>query len=158
MEYEYADGTRMWSQARQIPGCWRSVSEHITGTKGEADLAGRNFVITGENAHARRLRQGENGHQLEHYPLFEAIRNDTPYNEAVHGANATMTAIIGRMSNYSGQVVTWDEAMASNQKLVPDDIADFDSIPPVLPDADGWYPVAVPGVTGPFDIPGAGPA
>lgn len=62
-----------------------------------------------------------------------------------------MTAILGRMSNYSGQVVSWEEAMASNQKLVPDDLADFDSEPPVKPDADGWYPVAVPGVSPPFE-------
>ncbi len=72
--------------------------------------------------------------------------------EAEAGATATMTAILGRMSNYSGQEVRWDEAMADGQKLVPDDIKDFSDTPPVLPDDDGWYPVAVPGVTKPFEI------
>lgn len=152
VEYEYADGTRMWSQSRQIPGCWRSVSESVTGTLGEANFEARNFSITGPNAVESRLRSGEDGHQLEHYPLFDAIREDKPYNEAKWGAEATMTAIIGRMSNYSGQVVTWDEAMASDQRLVPDDITSFDSLAPVLPDADGWYPVAVPGVTKPYEV------
>ncbi|MCB1062692.1 MAG: dehydrogenase, partial [Verrucomicrobiae bacterium] len=104
------------------------------------------------NAHAINLRKGEDGHQLEHFPFFEAIRKDLPYAEAEHGANATMTAILGRMTNYSGQVVTWDEAMASDQKLVPDDLVDFNSAAPVLPDAEGRYPVAVPGVTKPYEV------
>ncbi len=152
VEYAYADGTRMWSQCRQIPGCWRSVSESITGTKGEAQLESRRYTITGAYPYEKRLRSGEDGHQLEHYPLFDAIREDKPYNEAQWGAEATMTAIIGRMSTYSGQVVTWEDAMASNQQLVPDDLTSFDSIAPVQPDAEGWYPVAVPGVTQPYEL------
>ncbi|MEM7012954.1 MAG: Gfo/Idh/MocA family oxidoreductase, partial [Verrucomicrobiota bacterium] len=150
IEYEYADGTLMYSQARQIPGCWRTVSEHIHGSLGVAHLDQKRFEITGPNEFVNRMRTGENGHQLEHYPFFDAIREDKPYNEAEHGATATMTAIIGRMASYSGQPVEWDAAMDSNQTLVPDDIVDFSSTPPVLPDADGWYPVAVPGKTEPF--------
>ena len=65
---------------------------------------------------------------------------------------ATMTAILGRMATYSGQEVTWDDAMASNQKLVPDGLVNFTSDAPVNPDADGRYPVAIPGVTGPFEV------
>ncbi len=150
IEYEYADGTRMFSQSRQIPRCWKSVSESITGTLGEAHFERGRFSISGPKATAKRLRKGEDGHQLEHYPLFEAIRKNLPYNEAEHGANATMTAILGRMSNYSGQAVTWDEAMASNLTLVPDDLTSFDSTAPVQPDAEGWYPVAVPGQSNPY--------
>ena len=152
VEYEYANGVRMWSQSRQIPGCWRSVSEHVHGTDGVADLEARNFSISGPRAHAIRLRKGEDGHQLEHFPFFDAIRKDLPYAEAEHGANATMAAILGRMTNYSGQVVSWEDAMASDQKLVPDDLVDFDSEPPLKPDADGRYPIAVPGSTEPFEV------
>ena len=74
-----------------------------------------------------------------------------PYGEAQQGAAATMTAILGRMATYSGQRVTWDEAMASDLQLVPDDLTDFSSPPPVLPDKDGRYPVAVPGVSKPYE-------
>lgn len=152
VEYEYADGTLLYSQARQIPNCWRSVSESAIGSLGRANLEAREFTLSGPRADTLRFRQGEDGHQLEHFPFFKAIRENLDYNEAERGAMATMTGILGRMANYSGQEVKWDDAMASNQKLVPDDLVDFASAAPVQPDAEGWYPVAVPGVTKPFEI------
>lgn len=152
VEYEYADGTLLYSQARQIPNCWRSVSESAVGSLGRAALEAREFTLTGPKADTLRFRQGEDGHQLEHYPFFKAIRENLEYNEAVRGAMATMTGILGRMATYSGQEVKWEDAMASGQKLVPDDLVDFASAAPVQPDAAGRYPVAVPGVTQPFEL------
>ena len=57
-----------------------------------------------------------------------------------------MTAILGRMATYSGQLLTWDQVMASDLKLVPD-LNSFNDIAPVIPDANGIYPVPVPGIT-----------
>ncbi|MEM9018056.1 MAG: Gfo/Idh/MocA family oxidoreductase [Verrucomicrobiota bacterium] len=152
VEYEYADGTLLYSQARQIPNCLRDISESAVGTLGRADLMQREFTITGPNAAVKRFRSNEDGHQLEHYPFFRAIRENLEHNEAERGAIATMTAILGRMSNYSGQDVTWEDAMASNQKLVPDGLLDFSSEAPVQPDAEGRYPVAMPGQSDPYDV------
>jgi len=152
VEYEYADGTLLYAQARQIPDCTRDVSESAVGTLGRADLMQTQFTITGANPENKRLRTGRDAYQLEHDALFKAIRENLDHNEAETGANATMTAILGRMSNYSGQDVTWDDAMLSGQKLVPDGLVDFQSEAPVQPDAEGRYPVAVPGVTGPFEV------
>lgn len=152
VEYEYADGTLLYSQARQIPNCDRYIGETAHGTLGRVEMTSRLFSISGPNAEKKNMRKREDGHQLEHYPLFRAIREDLPYNEAVRGANATMAAIIGRMSNYSGKAVTWEAAMASNHTLVPTDLVDFSSPAPVQPDGEGRYPVAIPGVTGPFDV------
>ena len=59
---------------------------------------------------------------------------------------STMTAIMGRLATYSGQVIHWDEALQSELDLSPETYA-FDATPPVVPDADGFYPVAVPGIT-----------
>lgn len=147
VEFEYADGTRMYSQCRQIRGCWASVSEHVTGSMGTANLGNsKAFTIEGKNPWVHRLKQREDGHQLEHYPLFDAIRNNKDHFEAETGAYSTMTAILGRMATYSGKVVEWDEAMTSNLKLVPD-IRNWQDTPPVMPDDEGWYPVAVPGQT-----------
>ncbi|MDE2828478.1 MAG: dehydrogenase, partial [Bacteroidota bacterium] len=47
---------------------------------------------------------------------------------------------------YSGKVITWDEAMASELDLMPQAYA-WDADPSVLPDADGFYPIPTPGVT-----------
>jgi myo-inositol 2-dehydrogenase / D-chiro-inositol 1-dehydrogenase len=57
-----------------------------------------------------------------------------------------MTAILGRMAVYSGKLVEWDEAINSKLQLMPEQVA-WDMKPPVEPDANGEYPVAVPGKT-----------
>jgi len=57
-----------------------------------------------------------------------------------------MTAILGRMATYSGQIVNWDDALASELDLSPE-AYDFNAPPPILPLANGFYPVPVPGET-----------
>jgi hypothetical protein len=129
------------------------MSEYAHGTDGWVNVAGG--VIQGGLAAAmpsgsvpsRRRRPTVNPYQLEHNVLFDAIRNDKPHNEAERGALSTMTAILGRMATYSGKVVRWDEALGSTLSLLPDRLA-WDAKPKALPDAEGRYPVAVPGVTG----------
>ncbi|MBI5801885.1 MAG: Gfo/Idh/MocA family oxidoreductase [Verrucomicrobia bacterium] len=153
VEYEYADGSKLFSQCRQgQAGTHQQVSEHVVGTKGRADLnvQSRLFRITGPNAWELRLKQGEDGHQLEHYPLIAAIQNNTPFNEIEFAAMSTMTAIMGRMATYSGKLIEWDEAINSKLQLMPEEVS-WDMKPPVLPDADGNYPIAVPGRTKPFE-------
>lgn len=148
VEFEYADGTRMFSQCRHINGCWGNVSEHLVGTKGTAEFADpATAIIRGENAW--RWRKPDNvrdAYQQEHDDLFEAIRNDKPYNEAEYGAKSTMTAILGRMATYSGKLLEWDKAINSNIDVMPRTFA-WDAEPPVKPGSDGWYPHAVPGKT-----------
>ncbi|MBI5774688.1 MAG: Gfo/Idh/MocA family oxidoreductase [Verrucomicrobia bacterium] len=150
VEYEYEDGCKLYSQCRQgQAGTHTVVSEHAVGTKGAADLGLRNathFRITGQNPWESRLKKGEDGHQLEHYPLIAAIRENKPYNEVEPAAMSTMTAILGRMAVYSGKLVEWDDAFNSKLQLMPSKVS-WDMEPPVKPDADGNYPVAVPGKT-----------
>jgi hypothetical protein len=89
-----------------------------------------------------------NKYQNEHDLLFEAIRQDKPYNETERCAKAAMTGILGRMAAESGKQVTWDDAMASNLELAPGlDQYTMESSPPVLPDAQGRYAIAMPGTT-----------
>ena len=149
VEYEYADGAKLFSQCRQgQPGTHQQVSEHVVGTKGRADLnvQSRLFRITGPNEWELRLKQGEDGHQLEHFPLVAAIRNDTPHNELEIATMSTMTAIMGRMATYSGKLIEWDEAIDSKLQLMPENVT-WDMAPPVMPDAEGNYPIAMPGMT-----------
>jgi len=143
VEYEYQDGTRLFGQARSITGSWYHVSEQVHGTKGAADIGNGRI----EGASAWRYRGPvPNPYQVEHDVLTDAIRTGKPHNEAEYAAIATMTAILGRMASYSGQLVHWDEAINSPLRLAPARYA-LDADSPILPDANGIYPSAVPGVT-----------
>lgn len=78
--------------------------------------------------------------------LLDAIRNNKPHNEAKRAALSNLADIMGRAAVHSGQVVTWDEAMASNFQFCPGiDQLTEDSAPPIQPDAEGRYPVPIPG-------------
>src|SRR2546427_4901771 len=143
VEFEYADGSRCFSQCRHINGCWDDVSEHAAGTKGSVDISGH--TIRGENAWRFR-GGGKNPYQQEHDDLFDAIRNNKPYGEVEFGAHSTMTAIFGRMATYSGKVLEWDDAINSKLSVMPQRFA-WDAAPPVKPRDDGWYDHAVPGKT-----------
>lgn len=132
VQFEYEDGTYMFSECRQIAGCMNKVSEHLIGTKGTVDFE-NGYHIHGENPFRFKGKRG-NPYQVEHDELFAAIRNGTEHNEAVYGAESTMTAIMGRMATYTGRIVTWDEALAS-ERLGPTEY--------------GWTELAVPPVPRP---------
>ena len=137
-EYEYADGSRMFSYCRHIANCWDSVTEHAHGTKGTADLSAATIQVKGgEKWRYRGLKR--NPYQVEHDDLFASIRAGTPYNEAENGAMSSMTAILGRLATYSGKVITLEQALNSEISLAPKEYA-WNSTPPVPV-------VATPGVT-----------
>jgi myo-inositol 2-dehydrogenase / D-chiro-inositol 1-dehydrogenase len=152
VEFEYDDGIRLISQCRNIPNCWDVCSEHIVGTKGMLEIGeGRDARITGANPwhYPAHIGPGHvNPYQVEHDVLFESIRSGNPIDESQYGAESTMTAILGRHATYSGKVVTWKDALNSNLRLAPEDQKyAWDANPPVMPDKDGDYPIAIPGVT-----------
>ncbi|MGN6385971.1 MAG: Gfo/Idh/MocA family protein [Verrucomicrobiota bacterium] len=144
VEFEYADGSRCFSQCQHTRGTWSSVSEHVIGSKGLCDVGG--FRITGPNAWQWKQRNNPNPYQVEHDDLFDAIRNDKPYNEAVRGAMSTLTAIMGRDATYSGKLIERDAVLNSPIERRPSAYT-WDATPPTLPDKDGFYPVAIPGTT-----------
>jgi predicted dehydrogenase len=143
VEFEYEDGSRCFSQCQHTHGCWNSVSEHVIGTKGKCDVGGH--IITGENAwRLPRGTKAKDPYQQEHDDLFDAIRNDKPYNEAERGAMSTLTAIMGRTATYTGILIERDAVLNSQHARVPDKY-DWNGNPPTLPDANGFYPIPVPG-------------
>jgi hypothetical protein len=145
VEFEFADGSRMYSQCRHIRGCWDSVSEHAVGTKGSVDTAdGREYIITGANAWQFKGKPDKSPYQVEHDDLFNAIRNNQPYSEIEYGLNSTLTAIMGRMATYTGQTIEWDQALNSAVNLAPDEYT-WDAKPKPTIGADGLYPMAIPG-------------
>ena len=144
--YEYPSGVRLYSFCRQHAGCWSDVSDVFIGTKGKASILGHQ--IEDEKGQVKWKFKGEGGnmYELEHQALFQAIRSGKPINNGLYMARSTMLAILGRMVDYTGQCLTWDQAINSKQELSPAKYA-FDADPPTLPDKDGKYPVATPGLT-----------
>ena len=141
--YEYANGVRAYSYCRQQAGCWNNVTDVILGTKGRANVL--KFQIDGEKEWRYKGKPG-NMYDLEHEALFAAIRGGKPINNGVYMARSTMLAVMGRMVDYTGQQLTWDQAINSKEDLSPKSYS-FDAEPPVMPGPDGRYPMAIPGVT-----------
>jgi len=134
IEYDYENGARMISQCRQIDGTASRVAEHIVGTKGTTNA---NTNIKGANPW-RWEGDRPNPYMLEHRDLITSIRAGKPLNEGRQIAESTLTAIMGRMAAYTGQEVTWEQALNSQESLVP---TTFSLGPIATP------PVAVPGKT-----------
>ena len=149
VEFEYACGTRHICQARQQPGTWGHVSDNVLGTRGALTLGTGPWglgALTPRDLRAKSFR-GVNPYQQEHDDLMASIRGTGPYRfEADYAAISSMTAVLGRMATYSGQVVTWEQATRSELRLAPKHYA-LDAEPPTLPDPAGNYPVAQPGIT-----------
>ena len=143
VEYEYANGSRLYSQCRHIRGCWDNVSEFVHGTKGSSNPGGSIQSADGNWNYSERQKDP---YQVEHDDLFAAIRKGAEYNEADNGAYSSMTSILGRLCTYSGKEITWDDAIKSNVSLAPKSYA-WDAETPVKANADGVYPIAVPGLS-----------
>ncbi len=150
VEFEYEDGSRILSQCRHIPDCMNRVSEAFHGTSGTAPSPGELYDASGSAIFRHNSKDDPNPYQVEHDELFAAINaGEFQYADTENGAIATMSSILGRMATYSGKVITWEEAMASDLDLMPEKFA-WDADPPVLPDAEGRYEIPMPGITKAF--------
>lgn len=148
VEFEYADGTILNSQCRHIKGTWAKVDEMVIGTKGKVMFDAAKMVDSKGNALYSYDKKNENNpYQTEHDELFEAIaKGKYQFADAENGAKSTMTSILGRLATYSGQVIEWDKAINSGIDIAPKNFA-WDADMPLKPDANGLYPVAIPGKT-----------
>jgi myo-inositol 2-dehydrogenase / D-chiro-inositol 1-dehydrogenase len=135
VEFEYPNGVLTMSMARQQDGTDARVSERVVGTKGTSNCSGS---IRGENPFRYDNPKPPNPYVQEHTDLIASIRAGKPLNEAKRVAESTLTAIMGRMSCYTGKVVTFEEALNSQEVLMPDEVA-FGPKPVA--------PVAMPGRT-----------
>ena len=139
IEYEYPNGVRVLSMCRQTAGCHEQVSERVVGTNGQTYTDGSNGSVEGQNAY-KYEGESPNPYVTEHADLIASIRAGKPLNEGRSVAESTMTAIMGRMSAYTGRALKWDWVMnASKLDLSPPEYS-FDIDLPVRP-------VAVPGKT-----------
>jgi myo-inositol 2-dehydrogenase / D-chiro-inositol 1-dehydrogenase len=118
VEYEYPNGVRGFHFSRQQEGCSNVNKVEIAGTTGSAFIQGEKHAITGKD---KWTYQGErnNMYQTEHDELFASIRKNKSINDGSSMAVSSMLGILGRMAAYSGQTITWEDALNSTQALGP---------------------------------------
>jgi predicted dehydrogenase len=138
--YEFENDVKGFHFCRQQPDCENSYKAEVFGSEGTgiADVTRNQHLITGEN---EWVFDGEENdmYQAELDELFGAIRSGSTVNDGYYMANSTMAGIMGRMAAYTGQRVTWEQAINSGKRLGPNLIT-WDTIP-------GPFEVAMPGRT-----------
>src|SRR5688572_15683420 len=117
--YEYANGAKLFSNCRQQPGCYNEMSSFAMGSKGVAEVSERRLAISAASEWKYDMKKPDNLYQTEHDELFASIRNGKPINNGEYMAKSSLLAIQGRMATYTGQVVTWEQAMNSTEDLTP---------------------------------------
>ena len=141
VNFTYPGGVRIASQCRQFPGGDGRVNEEFQGTKG--------FVKIGEitdskgNVLWKFEGKSDNPYQVEHDELHDAIRNDKPLNNAVYGTTSSFSAVLGRTATYTGKQAGYDDLLKTGFRTMPESLT-WDTIPPVVPDKDGNYPLPMP--------------
>ncbi len=156
VEFAFPNGTRLMAQGRHQNNTWGFFGTILHGTKGSAVFGEgithpkifKSYNQTPENQIWEHKGEFNNQYQTEHVLFFDAIRNNKKYNETDRCAKAAMVGVLGRMAAESGQKITWDDAMNSNRELAPGlDNLKWTDDAPVMPDANGNYPIAMPGIT-----------
>ena len=122
VNYEYPNGVRAFMGCRQIPNCYNQNADYILGSTGVGTIGVRaQPEINGANERYWRYDGPRNNmYQTEHDELFASIRQGKPINDGVRMAHSTLLAIMGRAAAYTGQEITWDQIMNSQEDIVPD--------------------------------------
>ena len=129
--YDYDDGAKGFLFCRQQDGCANDNSDTYFGTKGTCRISGRGEEITGEK-NWRYSGPKNDMYQTEHDELVASIRAGKPINDGVWMTHSTLLAIMGRMAAYTGKVITWEQAMNSQEELMPENM-EWDATIPVPP-------------------------
>ncbi len=143
--YEYANGVRIFGYCRDIPGCYSDVSDVIIGTKGRAFMPSKPHIEGQKPWHYHSATPPPSMYDVEHKELFEGIRAGKPINNGKYMCTCTMLGILAEMVCYTGQEITWEQALASKQSYALPRYG-WDVEPPVKPGANGQYPTAMPGI------------
>jgi predicted dehydrogenase len=136
--YEYPGGQSVYFTCRQQDGCTNRIDELVHGTTGKAEVLAKR--IGGATPWRHRVPEGTPEPSMyvrEHEEFFRSIRQGKPSNNGHYMVNSTRIALMGRMAAYTGKTLTWDEAVASPERLGPQEYGWTD-----VPES----PVAIPGV------------
>lgn len=157
VEYTFDDGTKLFLDGRTMQNCKQEEASYAHGTKGSAVISTAGHTpgkcriwkdqLMKRNTESWAFPQPEqNPYQLEWDDLAAAIINNTPYNEVVRGVEASIATSMGRMAAHTGREIKWEDMLNCPHEFAPTaDALTIDGPAPVMPDADGRYPVPEPG-------------
>jgi myo-inositol 2-dehydrogenase / D-chiro-inositol 1-dehydrogenase len=120
--YEFPDDVRVFLGQRQIGNTHSDNSDYLMGSLGFGKIAGWAPPTIKAKENWRYKGPKSDMYQNEHNELFAGIRCGKPINDGDWMAHSTMMGIMGRMAAYTGQEITWEQAMNSEEKLVPDQL------------------------------------
>jgi predicted dehydrogenase len=158
VEYTFDDGSTYFFDGRTMVGCRNDMSSVVHGSKGSAIVSesghypGKVRTFKGQKQDRKSVvwafpQPEESPYVLEWKDLIDAIVRDLPYNEVPRGVEASLVTNMGRMAAHTGQEITYEQMLNCPHEMAPG-VADFavNGPAPVTPDADGRYPVPMPGV------------
>ncbi len=157
VEYTFPDGAKFFYYGRTIKGCEMKFGVFGQGSKGAFTISERGHSPAKSTIYKGQAMEKDNilwtapqpeksPYRLEWEHLVQAILDDTPYNEAKRGAEASLVTAMGRCAAHIGKTVTYDEMLNSADDMTAGVGALTDSSPALLlPNADGTYPVPMPG-------------
>ncbi|RBP39143.1 hypothetical protein DES53_110167 [Roseimicrobium gellanilyticum] len=158
VEYTWKDGSKFFFEGRNITGCRNEFSTHVHGSKGMAivstagHLPAKSAIFKGQTRDSsatvwRAPSPEPNPYQTEWDDFLDAIRNNKPYNEMERGVKASLVTVMGRMAAHTGQIITYDQMLNCPYEFAPGvDKLTLDGPAPIHEDANGRYPVPLPGV------------
>jgi predicted dehydrogenase len=115
--YEWPNERRVFSLTRQMEKCYPQTEDIVLGTKGHAQVIKHEITAGGETWRYRGEKPSM--YDVEHVELFKSIKEGNPINNGQYMSYSTMLAIMGRMATYTGQRITWEEAINSKLDLTP---------------------------------------
>ncbi len=159
VEYTFEDGSPYFFDGRTMTGCRNDMSSVVHGSRGSAIVStaghtpGKVRTFKGQNQDRKDVvwafpQPEESPYVLEWRDFIDAIVHDEPYNEVPRGVEASLVTNMGRMAAHTGQEITYQQMLDCPHEMAPG-VADFVAAgpAPVMPDAEGRYPVPMPGVT-----------
>jgi predicted dehydrogenase len=120
--YEFPNEVRAFVGQRQIANTYSENSDYLMGSAGVGKINGWQAPHIEGKKKWRYQGEKTDMYQQEHNELFASIRSGKPINDGQWMAHSTLMGLMGRMAAYTGQEITWEQAMNSDEKLVPDQL------------------------------------
>lgn len=113
IDFNYGEDCHIHSMCRQIRGCYDSVSEFFVGTEGSTFGAGKMQSSKLASLTIPEFATHRDGQVQEQVNLLNSIAAEKPLNEARNVAESTLSAIMGRIAAYTGQMVRWSDLVSN---------------------------------------------